>query len=70
MISGVKFAPWGELGITLNSNQTGTDAYSVNPETLAVTRWTRSEAGGLDTAANVAPELVEIESFDGEKMSG
>jgi dipeptidyl aminopeptidase/acylaminoacyl peptidase len=70
VISGVKFAPWGELGITLNSNQTGSDAYSVNPETLAVTRWTRSETGGLDSADNVAPELVEIESFDGEKMSG
>jgi len=70
VISGVAFAPWGELGITLNSNQTGTDAYSVNPETLAVTRWTRSETGGLDAAANVAPELIEIESFDGEKMSG
>jgi len=70
VISGATFAPWGELGITLNSNQTGTDAYSVNPETLVVTRWTRSETGGLDAAANVAPELIEIESFDGEKMSG
>ena len=46
VISGVKFAPWGELGITLNSNQTGSDAYSVNPETLAVTRWTKSETDG------------------------
>ncbi len=70
VISGVEFAPWGELGITLNSNQTGTDAYSVNPETLTVTRWTKSETGGLDAANNVAPELIEIESFDGEKMSG
>ncbi len=70
VISGIRFAPWGELGMTLNSNQTGTDAYSVNPETLAITRWTRSETGGLDAAANVAPELIEIASFDGEKMSG
>ncbi len=70
VISGVKFAPWGELGLTLNSNRTGTDAYSIDPETLAVTRWTRSETGGLDAANNVAPELVEIASFDGEKMSG
>ncbi|AMO72509.1 S9 family peptidase [Sphingorhabdus sp. M41] len=70
VISGVKFAPWGELGITLNSNRTGTDAYSVNPETLVVTRWTKSETGGLDAADNVAPELIEIASFDGEKMSG
>ena len=70
VISGIKFAPWGELGLTLNSNRTGTDAYSIKPETLAVTRWTKSETGGLDTAQNVAPELVEIESFDGEKISG
>ncbi|PHR19814.1 MAG: S9 family peptidase [Sphingopyxis sp.] len=70
VISGIKFAPWGELGITLNSNRTGTDAYSINPETLAVTRWTKSETGGLDAADNVAPELVEIPSFDGETMSG
>ena len=70
VISGIKFAPWGELGITLNSNRTGTDAYSINPETLAVTRWTKSETGGLDAADNVAPELVEITSFDGETMSG
>ena len=70
VISGIKFAPWGELGLTLNSNRTGIDAYSINPETLAVTRWTKSETGGLDAADNVAPELVEIESFDGEKMSG
>jgi len=70
VIGGIDFAPWGELGITLNSNQTGTDAYSVNPNTLAVTRWTKSETGGLDPASNVAPELVEIASFDGEKMSG
>tara|TARA_R110000824_G_scaffold303708_1_gene491466 strand:- start:6738 stop:8678 length:1941 start_codon:yes stop_codon:yes gene_type:complete len=70
VVSGLKFAPWGELGLTLNSNRTGIDAYSVNPETLAVTRWTKSETGGLDAANNVAPELVEITSFDGEKMSG
>lgn len=70
VISGVEFSPWGELGITLNSNKTGTDAYSVNPETLTVTRWTESETGGLNAEENVAPELIEIESFDGEKMSG
>ena len=70
VIGGIKFAPWGELGFTLNTNQTGSDSYSLNPETLAITRWTRSETGGLDAADNVAPELVEITSFDGEKMSG
>ncbi|WP_417623033.1 S9 family peptidase [Parasphingorhabdus sp.] len=70
VVSGMKFAPWGALGLTLNSNRTGTDAYAIDPDTLTVVRWTKSETGGLDTADNVAPELVEIESFDGEKMSG
>lgn len=70
VISGIKFAPWGELGFTLNSNQTGTDAYSLDPETLQITRWTKSETGGLDSTENTIPELIEIESFDGEKMSG
>ncbi|WP_246218780.1 alpha/beta hydrolase family protein [Parasphingorhabdus halotolerans] len=70
IVSGLKFAPWGEIGLTLNSNQTGSDSYSIDPESLAVTRWTKSETGGLDAANNSAPELVEIESFDGTKMSG
>lgn len=70
VISGLNFAPWGALGFTLNSNQTGSDAYSLDPETLALTRWTKSETGGLDNGDNSAPELIEIASFDGEKMSG
>jgi len=70
VINGLKFAPWGELGFTLNSNQTGGDSYSLDPESLAITRWTKSETGGLDASLNVVPELVEITSFDGEIMSG
>jgi dipeptidyl aminopeptidase/acylaminoacyl peptidase len=70
VLSSLSIAPWGTVGFTLNSNQAASDAYSVDPETLAVTRWTTSEMGGLDPNANVLPELVEIESFDGERMSG
>ena len=69
-LGGLRIAPWGEVGFSFVSNQATTDAYSVDPRTLAVTRWTTSEMGGLDPLANVLPELVEIESFDGEKMSG
>ena len=69
-IGGIEFAPWGDIGITMVSNQAAADAYSVDPETLALTRWTTSELGGLDPRANVLPELVEIESFDAEPMSG
>lgn len=70
VIGGIKFAPWGELGFTFNTNQGGSDSYSIAPETLSITRWTKSETGGLNANNNVAPELIEITSFDGEAMSG
>lgn len=68
--SGMKFAPWGSLGLTVYSNQSPGDAYSLEPDTLQITRWTQSETGGLDPAGNRMPELVEITSFDGEPISG
>jgi dipeptidyl aminopeptidase/acylaminoacyl peptidase len=67
---GLDVAPWGEIGVTLASARSASDVYSVNPKTLAVTRWTESETGGLDPRVNVEPELVEVTSFDGEKVSG
>lgn len=70
VIGGVDIAPWGEIGFSLASARSATDAYSVNPQTLALTRWTRSETGGLNTDRNVEPELVEVRSFDGERVSG
>jgi dipeptidyl aminopeptidase/acylaminoacyl peptidase len=47
-----------------------TDAFTVDPEGLTVTRWTESETGGLNPARNAEPELVEVKSFDGEAVSG
>ncbi len=70
VIGGLEFAPWGDLGFTLTSAASPADAYSVDPATLAVTRWTRSETGGLDAEANVEPELIEIESYDRQRISG
>ncbi len=70
VVSSLEVAPWGTVGFTFVSNRAAADAYSVDPRTLAVTRWTTSEMGGLDPQANVLPELVEIESFDGERVSG
>ena len=69
-IGGVEIAPWGEIGLTVSSAKVPTDAFSVDPKTLAVKRWTESETGGLDPARNVEPELVEVKSFDGEAVSG
>lgn len=68
--SGLEVAPWGEVGLTLASARSPADAYSVNPASLAVRRWTQSETGGLDPSVNVEPQLVEVASFDGERVSG
>ncbi len=68
--SGLQIAPWGEIGLTFSSARSASDAFSVDPRSLAITRWTRSETGGLDVARNVEPELVEVASFDGEPVSG
>ena len=70
LVGGIDIAPWGDIGLSFTSARSAADAYSINPRTLAVTRWTQSETGGLDPNANVEPELVEVRSFDGEPVSG
>jgi dipeptidyl aminopeptidase/acylaminoacyl peptidase len=70
IIGGLRIAPWGEIGITFTSARSAADAFSVDPKTLAVTRWTESETGGLDVTKNVEPELVKVKSFDGLEVSG
>lgn len=69
-IGSMQIAPWGTIGLTLSSAKVPADAFSVDPVTLAVSRWTESETGGLDPSDNVEPEFVEIKSFDGEPVSG
>jgi dipeptidyl aminopeptidase/acylaminoacyl peptidase len=70
VVGGLDVAPWGDIAVTIASARAASDIYSVNPRTLAVTRWTESETGGLDPKANVEPQLIETASFDGEKVSG
>jgi dipeptidyl aminopeptidase/acylaminoacyl peptidase len=69
-IGGISIAPWGAIGLSFTSAKTPSDAFSVDARTLAVTRWTQSETGGLDASRNVEPELVEVKSFDGLEISG
>jgi dipeptidyl aminopeptidase/acylaminoacyl peptidase len=69
-IRGLHISDWGEIGLSFSSARSATDAYSVNPHTLAVRRWTRSETGGLDVAENAEPEFVEVTSFSGQSMTG
>ena len=70
VISGLDYAPWGTLGFSLSSAKSPADAHSLDPATGAVTRWTRSETGGLDPEVNVEPEFVKVKSFDGLEVSG
>ncbi|HLK26587.1 MAG TPA: prolyl oligopeptidase family serine peptidase [Caulobacteraceae bacterium] len=65
-----RVAPWGDIALTVSGPKTPADAFVVDPRTLAVTRWTESECGGLDPSRNADAELVSIASFDGETVTG
>jgi dipeptidyl aminopeptidase/acylaminoacyl peptidase len=67
---GLDWSPWGELGFTFSSAQGTADAWSLNPATGKLTRWTQSETGGLDFTGNPNAQLIEVRSFDGERVSG
>jgi dipeptidyl aminopeptidase/acylaminoacyl peptidase len=66
----LEIAPWGAIGLTFTSARSAADAYSIDPKTLSVERWTLSETGGLDPNVNVEPELIGVTSFDKEPVSG
>lgn len=70
VLGGLEIAPWGTIGISFSSAKSPSDVYAIDPETLAVTRWTQSETGGLDSGRNVEPQLIAVKSFDGESVSG
>lgn len=70
LIGGLEIAPWGEIGFSLSSATSASDAWSLDPQTLKPTRWTQSETGGLDAGVNVEPQIVTTKSFDGLEVSG
>jgi dipeptidyl aminopeptidase/acylaminoacyl peptidase len=59
-----------EIAFTVTSARSPADVYSVNLANSAVSRWTFSETGGLNTANFSEPELVKWKSFDGKTISG
>jgi dipeptidyl aminopeptidase/acylaminoacyl peptidase len=70
IVGSFNIAEWGDIGITFTSARSAADAYSIDPKSLKVTRWTESETGGLDVTKNIEPELMTIKSFDGLSVSG
>lgn len=53
------------LFVALETPASPVDVWAVETRTGKLTRWTRSEVGGLDPATFVAPELVRYPSTDG-----
>jgi dipeptidyl aminopeptidase/acylaminoacyl peptidase len=66
----VTFSPdASQLGLTLNTARTPSDSFVLaladSPlQHSALTRWTFSEVGGLDTDSFIEPTLVEFPTFD------
>ncbi|MCB9762247.1 MAG: S9 family peptidase [Alphaproteobacteria bacterium] len=66
IIHGIRFAAGAPvLGLTLSGPDRPPDAYTLDLADGTLTRWTRSEIGGLDPDAFIVPELIRYESFDG-----
>lgn len=58
------------LALVLNTPQTPGDVYVLDVRRKKLTRWTRSEVGGLDTDQFVVPELIHVTTFDGMTIPG
>jgi len=70
LIAALKFSPDdSRLGMILNTPRTPSDTFVLDlgdqpVESGALTRWTYSEVGGLDTSSFAVPELVSVPTFD------
>ncbi|MCE9603472.1 MAG: alpha/beta fold hydrolase [Planctomycetia bacterium] len=69
IVGALRFSPDGtRLGLTWSSPASPADAYSYELATGKLTRWTMSEAGGLDPRTFLTPELIRFKSFDGREI--
>ncbi|MGH8441272.1 MAG: S9 family peptidase [Nevskiaceae bacterium] len=69
LVSNLRFhrsAP--RLGFVLNGPRSPSDVFSFDVGKDGLTRWTRSETGGLDAGTFAEPSLIEFESFDGRRI--
>jgi dipeptidyl aminopeptidase/acylaminoacyl peptidase len=59
-----------DLGFSLTSATSPSEAYSIDVKTGAVTRWTTHETMAVDATKFVEPSLIRWKSFDGRSISG
>jgi dipeptidyl aminopeptidase/acylaminoacyl peptidase len=65
LIGGIDFSPDGKrLALTLNGATSPSDAFVIDLASATLTRWTKSEVGGLDTGEFVTPTLMRFPTFD------
>jgi dipeptidyl aminopeptidase/acylaminoacyl peptidase len=65
VIEGIAFDRDGQkLAINLNAATSPRDVYVADLPTKTLTRWTRSETGGIDSAGFVSPRLFHFPTFD------
>jgi dipeptidyl aminopeptidase/acylaminoacyl peptidase len=63
------FSPDGrKLGFSLSGATTAGDVWSWDVPGRALSRWTRSELGGIDAATLAEPKLIRFRSFDGQSV--
>jgi dipeptidyl aminopeptidase/acylaminoacyl peptidase len=60
----------GVVAFTMSTARSSADAYTFEPATGKIERWTVSETGGLNPSTFAEPELVSWKSFDGREISG
>ena len=71
VISGVHWqANNRDVGFSLSSARSSSDAYSFDVKSGKVERWTFSETGGLNTGDFPEPDLIHWKSWDGRAISG
>lgn len=69
IVSGLRFNADGtRLGFTLSSASAPSDVYSINLLSRTLSRWTRSELGGLRSESLAEPRLIHFPSFDGRNI--
>lgn len=65
LVGGVDWDPASaRLGFTMSTATSPGDAYTYDVVTHALTRWTQSEIGGLNSATFVEPTLIRYPTFD------
>jgi dipeptidyl aminopeptidase/acylaminoacyl peptidase len=69
VLGGLTFRPGTHLlGFTLSSARSPSDAYSLDPDSGQLARWTSSETAGFDVATFPEPELIHFSTFDGREI--